>query len=102
VSSVGDNNKHTKAKKERGFDIVCNLTTIYGVIHDVVSRQSFDWFLLNLVDVDLHSVIFSISSPIIIIGISDSTVPSLDPSLMSSTTTVRRLLSGTVSSWTQA
>jgi hypothetical protein len=74
----------TTAKKERGFDIVCDLTTIYGVIHDVVSRQLFDWFLLNLVDVDLHSVIFSITSPVIMIGISDSTVPSLDPSLIQS------------------
>jgi inner membrane protein involved in colicin E2 resistance len=49
------------ARKERGFDIVCNLTTIDGVIHDIVSRQSFGWFLLNLVDVDLHSVIFCLS-----------------------------------------
>jgi hypothetical protein len=68
----------TTAKKERRFDIVCYLTTIDGVIHDVVSRQSFDWFLLNLVDVDLHSVIFSITSPIIMIGISNSPVPSME------------------------
>jgi hypothetical protein len=54
----------TTAKKERGFDIVCNLTNIDGVIHDVVSRQSFHWFLLNRVDVNLHSVIFSINNNI--------------------------------------
>jgi hypothetical protein len=48
-----------------------------------VSRRSFDWFLLNLVDVDLHSVIFSITSPIIMIGISNATVPSLKSSTAS-------------------
>jgi hypothetical protein len=88
-----------------------------------VSRQLFDWFLLDLVDVDLHSVIFSITGPIIImIGISNATditatstyiidiadnaiqsslsttIPSLEPRLISSTTTVRSLLSNLESS----
>jgi hypothetical protein len=49
-----------------------------------VSRQSLDWFLLNLVDVDLHSVIFSITSPIIMICISYNTDPSMKSSLISS------------------
>jgi hypothetical protein len=73
----------TRNPPKRGFDILCYFTTIYGVIHDVVSRRSFYWFLLTLVDVDLHSVIFSIPSPIIMIGISNATVPSLESSTAS-------------------
>jgi hypothetical protein len=61
----------TTAKKKRRFDIKHYFTTIDGVIHDVASGRSFDCFLLNLVDVDPHNIIFSTTSPIIMIGISD-------------------------------
>jgi hypothetical protein len=35
-----------------------------GVVHRVASERSFDRFLLNLVDVDPHNTIFSITSHI--------------------------------------
>jgi hypothetical protein len=55
----------TTAKKKRRFDY---FITIDGVIHDVVYGRSFDWFFLNLVNLDLHNIIFSITNPIIMVG----------------------------------
>jgi hypothetical protein len=60
----------TTAKKESRFDVNISYT-IDGVIHGVVSGRPFDRFLLNQVDVDPHNTVFSITSPIIIIGIYD-------------------------------
>jgi hypothetical protein len=57
----------TTAKKESRFDVNISYT-----IHGVVSGRPFDRFLLNQVDVDPHSTIFSIiTSPIIMTGIYD-------------------------------
>jgi hypothetical protein len=64
----------TTAKKKRIFDIIHYFITIDGVIHNVAYGRSFDWFFLNLVNVDLHNIIFSITSPIIMNGIYDSLI----------------------------
>jgi hypothetical protein len=61
----------TTAKKKRRSDIIHYFTTIDGVIHNVAYGRSFDWFFLNLVSVDLHNIILSITSPIIMTGIYD-------------------------------
>jgi hypothetical protein len=53
----------TTAKKESRFDV--NISYINdGVTHGVASERSFNRLLLNLVDVDPHNTIFSISSHI--------------------------------------
>jgi hypothetical protein len=73
----------TTAKKESRFDV--NISYINdGVTHGVASERSFTRLLLNLVDVDCHNTIFSISSHItkdlrfgillIFIGIYDSLI----------------------------
>jgi hypothetical protein len=58
----------TPAKKKRRFDSIHYFTTIDGVIHDVSYGRSFDWFFLNLDNVDLHNIVFSITNLIIMIG----------------------------------
>jgi hypothetical protein len=53
----------TTAKKVSRFDV--NISYIDdGVIHGVASERSFDRFLLNLVDMNPHNTIFSITSHI--------------------------------------
>jgi hypothetical protein len=54
----------TTAKKESRFDVNINYINDVGVIHGVVSERLFYRFSLNLVDVDPHNTIFSITSHI--------------------------------------